>query len=98
MLSKDLPVTHLPRFEVVLDAVLEPLALDLHRGHDERVAQEVTRVADALARPETTRTQHALGFIALTSKRSPWLHITQHCTRHYCTDTGKLEREFYKRC
>ena len=42
----------LARLELVLDAVLEPLALDLHGGEDEAVAHEVRRVADALGRLE----------------------------------------------
>lgn len=38
--------------ELVLDAVLETLALDLHRRQNEAVADEVGRIADALGRFE----------------------------------------------
>lgn len=45
---------HVPlaRLELVLDAVLEALALDLHRRQHQAVADEVRRVADALGRFE----------------------------------------------
>lgn len=45
---------HVPlsRMEVILDAVLESLALHLHGRDDEGSAQEVARVAHALARAE----------------------------------------------
>lgn len=48
---------HVPlaRLELVLDAVLETLALDLHRRQHQAVADEVRRVADALGRFEAVK-------------------------------------------
>lgn len=45
---------HVPlaRLKLVLDAVLETLALDLHRRQHEAVADEVGRIADTLGRFE----------------------------------------------
>lgn len=41
-----------PGLELVLDAVLEALAADLHRGEHQAVAHEVRRVAHAFTRLE----------------------------------------------
>lgn len=43
--------------ELVLDAVLEALALDLHGGEDQTVANKVCRVADTFTRLETVTHQ-----------------------------------------
>ena len=43
------PSTYPSGLELVLDAVLEPLALDLHRSEHQAGADKVGRVADALA-------------------------------------------------
>lgn len=48
---------HVPlaRLELVLDAMLEPLALHLHRRQHQAVAHKVRRVADSLGRFETAK-------------------------------------------
>jgi hypothetical protein len=45
----------LPGSELVLDAVLVPLALHLHRGQDEATADEVSRITDTFCRLETEK-------------------------------------------
>ena len=39
-------------FELVLDTMLKTFPLDLHSGNDETVADEMTRIPDALAGPK----------------------------------------------
>ena len=50
-------LSYLSGLEVILDAVLKSLPFDLHGSDDQRIAQEVTRVANAFACTETTQVE-----------------------------------------
>lgn len=46
---------HLAWFEVIFDAMLEPFPFDLHRGQNEGIAKEMSRVPNAFAGAETAK-------------------------------------------